>query len=111
MAVQNNPVKGVLKGELGVILGKISSYRKAMLAIPPGSLVEKKIKGKQFFYRAYRDGRKVRFAYVGKLSQEGQEKARKAASMRMRYRKIISDLKKQAIYLRRVLHERKRRPG
>jgi hypothetical protein len=103
-----NPIKGVLSEELENSERLLKRYRQAIAALPKGSLVPKKIKGGMFYYLAYRDGAKVRFDYKGKLSAGEVADFRKTTSRKSQYRGLISDLKKQIIFLKRALHERKR---
>lgn len=104
-----NPVKGVLAEELGNSERMLRKYQQALAELPKGSLVPKKIKGGRFFYLAYRQGGKVRFEYKGKLSEKEIEDFRRSRAQRARYRGLISDLKKQIVFIKRALHERKRR--
>lgn len=104
-----NPVRGVLFEELGNSERLLKRYRQAIAALPKGSLVPKRIKGGMFYYLAYRKGAKVHFDYKGKLSAKEVSDYRQAANQKAKYRGFISDLKKQIIFLKRALHERKRR--
>jgi hypothetical protein len=104
-----NPVRGVLSEELDNSERLLKRYRQAIEALPKGSLVPKKIKGGMFYYLAYREGGKVRFDYKGKLSAGEVSDFKQAANQKARYRGLISDLKKQIVFLKRALHERKRR--
>jgi hypothetical protein len=104
-----NPVRGVLVEELANSVRLLKRYRQALAALPKGSLVAKKIKGGIYYYAAYRAGGKVRFEYKGKLSGDQVERLEKAASQKARYRRLIADLKEQLVFIRRALHERKRR--
>lgn len=104
-----NSVKSVLSEELENSERLLMRYRQAIAALPHGSLVAKKIKGGVFYYLAYRKGAKVHFDYKGKLSAREIVDFKQAASQKAKYRGLISDLKKQLIFLKRALHERKRR--
>lgn len=104
-----NPVRGVLVEELANSERLLRKYRQALQAIPKGSLVSKSIKGRIFYYLAYREGGKVRFEYQGKLSAERVAALKDAAARKKKYRALIADLKKQVVFLTRALHERKRR--
>lgn len=108
MAIQN-PVRGVLSEELDNSERLLKRYRQEIAALPHGSLVPKKIKGGVFYYLAYRQGDKVRFDYKGKLSASEVADFKKSASRKVQYRGLIADLKKQIVFLKRALHERKRR--
>lgn len=104
-----NPVRGVLSEELENSERLLKRYRQAIAALPKGSLVPKKIKGGMFYYLAHREGDKVRFDYKGKLSAGEVADFKEAANQKARYRGLIADLKKQIVFLKRALHERKRR--
>ena len=104
-----NPVKGVLSEELENSERLLKKYRQAIEALPNGSLVPKKIKGGMFYYLAYRKGDKVHFEYKGKLSAGQVADFKQAAAQKAKYRRLIADLKKQIVFLKRALHERKRR--
>jgi hypothetical protein len=104
-----NPVKGVLTEELGNSERMLKKYKQALDALAKGSLVLKKIKGHLFYYLAYRQGNRVRFDYKGKLSPQEIAKLNETKDLRAKYRGLIADLKKQIIFIKRALHERKRR--
>lgn len=104
-----NSVKGVLSEELENSERLLKRYQQALAALPKGSLVPKKIKGGLFYYLAYRAGDKVHFDYKGKLSAKEVADFNQAASRKARYRGLVADLKKQIVFLKRALHERKRR--
>jgi hypothetical protein len=104
-----DPIKGVLSEELENSERILKRYRQELDSLPKGSLVAKKIKGGVFYYVAHREGGKVKFDYRGKLSVSDVEKLQKAQKMRAKYRGEISKVRKQIVYLKRVLHERKRR--
>ncbi|MFI5347425.1 MAG: hypothetical protein ACHQ51_13710 [Elusimicrobiota bacterium] len=104
-----NPMRGVLSEELENSERLLKRYRQAIAESSKGSLVAKKIKGGVFYYLAYRKGGKVRFDYKGKLSAAEVSGFKKAAGQKAQYRGLISDLRKQIVFLKRALHERKRR--
>jgi hypothetical protein len=104
-----NPVKGVLVEELANSERLLKQYQHALAALPKGSLVAKRIGGGVYYYAAYRREGKVRFDYKGKLSQAQLEEFAKAAAQKAKFRGLISDLKKQIVFIERALHERKRR--
>ena len=104
-----NSVKGVLAEELQNSERMLREYRQALASLPKGALVCKKIKGSRFYYLAYRQGSRVRFDYKGKMSPEGIAKVKEAQSLRSKYRRLMADLKGQVSFIKRALHERKRR--
>lgn len=111
MRERANPVRGVLREELASALRKLASFERALRAQPRGALVEKRIRGRSFFYLAHREGRKVRFEYKGKMKPEEVERLQEAKKLKARYRGILADLRHQIAYLKRALHERKVGPA
>lgn len=106
-----NAIRGVLVEELENSQRLLEKYRQAVAALPKGSLVEKEIGNRKFAYLAYRDGKRVKFDYMGKLSPQERAKYADAKALRAKYRGLIADLRKQIVFLERALHERKRRAG
>ncbi len=102
-------IKGVLTEELENSSRMLERYRRALMELPRGSLVKKKIKGHDFYYLAFRNGDTVKFAYKGKLRPEEVSRYSETKKMRAKYRRLISELKAQIVFLKRALHERKRR--
>ena len=104
-----NPVRGMLVEELRNSERMLKKYKQVLGALPKGSLVLKKIKSRPFYYLAYRQGGRVKFDYKGKLTREQVAKSKATQALRAKYRRLISDLRKQIIFIKRALHERKRR--
>lgn len=104
-----NPVRGVLAEEAVVVKRKIAAYQAALQSLPQGSLVEKKINGRSYFYLARRITGKVRFKYMGKMALGERLRYEEAKRKRAMYRRFLADLNAQAVYLKRALHERKKR--
>lgn len=96
-------IKGVLEEELENSRKMKAEYEKTLAALPKGSLVKKEIHGHIYYYLMRREGSKVKFDYLGKLSQEEIDKYEEIKSARARYRKLISQLNKQIKFLRRAL--------
>ncbi len=96
-------IKGVLKEELQNSLRMKESYETAIAALPKGALVLKKIKGHLYYYLIKREGKKIKYEYKGKLSDDEIKKYEKAKKLRSKYRNLLSQVKKQIIFLRRTL--------
>lgn len=96
-------IKGVLKEELENSLHMKESYEKALAQLPKGSLVKKNIKGHNYYYLQVRDKDKVNFFYKGKVSGEDIHKYGEAKKYRAKYRKMLSQVKKQIKFLRSSL--------
>jgi len=96
-------IKGVLKEELENSLRMKNDYEKELAKLPKGSLIKKKIKGHEYYYLVLREGQKVKFVYKGKVSAEVIEKYKEAKEYRAKYRKLLSQVKKQIRFLRSAL--------
>ena len=96
-------IKGVLFEELQNSLQMRRRYKQALQKIPRGSLVEKKISGRKYFYLAFREKEKVRFVYKGRLSESEVKRYREAQKMRAKYRKLCRQVNQQIIFLKKVL--------
>jgi len=96
-------IKGVLKEELKNSLHMKSDYERELASLPKGSLIKKTIKGHEYYYLLLREDDKVKFIYKGKVSEEEIEKYREAKEYRAKYRKLLSQVKKQIRFLRSAL--------
>lgn len=92
-------IKGVLKEELENSLRMKNDYERELAKLPKGSLVKKKIKGREYYYLLLRERGKVKFIYKGKVTQEEVRKYREAKEYRAKYRKLLSQVKKQIRFL------------
>ncbi|MBI5181336.1 MAG: hypothetical protein HZA06_00305 [Nitrospirae bacterium] len=97
-------IKGVLKEELENSLRQEAAYIKALNDIPAGALVRKEIKGHSYYYLTLREKGKVKFIYKGKISKEEIKKCEEGKKMRAKYRKLLSQVRKQVSFLRKALH-------
>jgi hypothetical protein len=96
-------IKDMLREELQNSLQIKADYQQAIDGIPRGSLVRKIIGGHPYFYLAYREQAKVKFDYVGKLSEEEIHKYQESKEKRAKYRKHLSEVNKQIKYIEKVL--------
>jgi len=96
-------IKSVLKEELANSLAMKKSYERELAKLPKGSLVRKTIKGHEYYYLQVRDKGKVRFVYKGKLTNDEVEKYEQAKQYRAKYRRLLSEVKKQIRFLRTTL--------
>ena len=96
-------IKGILKEELVNSLQMLKSYKREIARLPKGSLVKKKIKGHSYYYLQIRNHHKVRFIYKGKVSEQEVEKYKQTKQIRAKYRKQLSEVKKQIRFLRSAL--------
>lgn len=93
-------IKGVLKEELENSIQMKKDYERELNKLPKGSLIKKKIKGYEYYYLLLREKGKVKFIYKGKSSDEEIKKYKEAKELRAKYRKLLSQVKKQIRFLR-----------
>ena len=97
-------IKGVLREELRNSLRIKKRYEHELAKLPKGSLVKKKIKGHEYYYLVLREEGEVRFIYKGKeVPFNVVSKYRKAKKLRVKYRNLLSNLKKEIKFLERSL--------
>ena len=98
-------IKDMLNEELRNSIQIRKDYELALNKIPKGSLVRKIISGREYFYLAFRDGKKVKFKYIGKLDKHEVLKYKEAIEYRRRYRKKLSEVDQQIRFIRKALRE------
>ncbi|NQT06120.1 MAG: hypothetical protein HQ575_01120 [Candidatus Omnitrophica bacterium] len=96
-------IKGVLAEELENSLRMKREYEEALRKLPKGCIALRKIKGHSYYYLVKRLGKKVKYIYKGKMPSEEIEKYREAKVLRAKYRKLLSQVKKQIRFLRSSL--------
>jgi len=96
-------LKGVLKEELNNSLRMKGKYEQSLKRIAKGALVSRVIKGHKYYYLVKRVGKKVKYEYIGKISDEKKLKYEYAKKYRKKYRKLLSDIKQQIKFLKRSL--------
>jgi hypothetical protein len=97
-------IKNVLREELVNSERLKIGYEKEIAKLPKGSLVKKKVKGHEYYYLVYRENGKVFLKYQGKQLDAGfVRRYAEAKKMRAKYRKSLSQAKKQIKYLRSAL--------
>ena len=96
-------IKGVLAEELENSIRMKKEYEKALRKLPEGCLSVKKIHGHEYCYLVTRVGKKLKYAYKGKLSDEKKKEYQGIKNEREKYRKLLSQVNKQIKYLRGTL--------
>jgi len=96
-------IKGVLAEELQNSLRMEKEYSAALSKLPDGCIALRKIRGHEYCYLVKRIGKKVKYTYKGKISQEERKKYGEAKALRAKYRKMRSQVKKQIKFLRSSL--------
>jgi len=96
-------IKGVLAEELENSLRMQKEYEGALKKLPEGCLAIKKIRGHEYYYLVKRLKDKVKYIYKGKISEEEKKQYGEAKELRVKYRKLLSQVKKQIRFLRSSL--------
>ena len=97
-------IKGVLREDLENSIRMQKKYVEELEKLPVGSLIKKKIKGHEYYYVVMRENGKVKFVYkVKNVSEVLIEEYVRAKELRAKYRKLLSQLKKQIKFLKGAL--------
>ena len=97
-------IKSVLREELASSFRMKKRYERELSRLPKGSLVRRSIKGHRYYYLIYRENGKFKSEYRGKsVSDREIKKYQEAKKLRAKYRRLLSQLKKQIRYLEGVL--------
>ena len=96
-------IQSVLKEELANSRRMVRRYAEQLRRLGKGSLVLKHIRGHQYYYLAYREGARVRFRYLGKLSSPQHQAWVARHRQRGQYRRQLREVKQQIIFLERSL--------
>ena len=97
-------IKSILREELENSLRMQKRYEQELAKLPQGSLVKRVIKGHEYYYLVYRENGKVKSVYRGKSpSKKELQEYQEAKELRSKYRKALSQVKKQIRYLRGAL--------
>jgi hypothetical protein len=93
-------IKGALAEELENSLRMKNEYEAALKSMPKGTLAVRKIRGHSYYYLVKRIGKKVNYSYKGKISDAEKKKYEEATALRAKYRKLLSQVKKQIKFLK-----------
>ncbi|MDP6631773.1 MAG: hypothetical protein QGH42_12315 [Kiritimatiellia bacterium] len=97
-------IKSILREELDNSRRMKERYEQELSALPRGSLVKRNIKGHEYYYLVYREKGKFKSEYKGKaVPDKVLHQYEEAKNLRAKYRKSLSQLKKQIRYLEGVL--------
>ena len=99
-------IKEVMSEELKNSRRMERDYAAALRRLPRGNLIRKKIKNRDYWYLQVREGRKVRFDYVKGPSPAMIEKFRKAKVDRVKYRRLLAQVRVQIRFLERIVRAR-----
>ena len=98
----------MLEEELANSLAMKKDYEKELAKLPKGSLIKKNVKGHDYYYLVVRENGKVKFIYKGKkVNNREILKYKQAKEYRAKYRKLLSEVKKQIKFLKGTLRGKK----
>lgn len=98
-------IQDVLDHEYHHSLDVLDLYRKRLDSLPKGRMYPKKINGKIYYYLAYRDGKKVKTDYLGKLSDEEIKAMQEKIDQRKRFEERIKEVERRKQFLQKVLKQ------
>jgi hypothetical protein len=97
-------IKELMQEELGNSLQMERDYKRELAKLLRGSVVEKRIRNRVYFYVAFRDKDRVRFLYKGRAMPAAElAKYAEAKRLRVQYRRLLSDVRRQVKFLRKAL--------
>ncbi len=97
-------IKSMLEEELANSQAMKKDYERELAKLPKGSLIKKTIKGHEYYYLVVRENGNVKFIYKGKKIRDKElQKYQHAKEYRAKYRKLLSEVKKQIKFLRGTL--------
>lgn len=95
----------VLKEEYKRLKQLVNKYTKNLNKLPKGSISSKKRNNSHYFYLAYRQGKKVKFIYVGKEDSEALEEIKEKVERRKEILNKLRQVKTELKELKKVIHE------
>ena len=96
-------IKGVLAQELKNSLSMQEGYEREIMNLPSGCLSKKVIRGHEYYYLVKREGKKVVYQYKGIVTPQEIKRYQEAKEKRVKYRRLLSQVKKQVRYLKGTL--------
>ncbi|MBI1992582.1 MAG: hypothetical protein HYS71_05050 [Candidatus Omnitrophica bacterium] len=96
-------IRNVLQEELVNSRRMKQRYEQALRGLGRGSLVMKRISGHPYYYLAMREGGRVRFRYLGKLSAKERQERLAQHRQRGQYRRLLREVTQQIRFLERSL--------
>jgi hypothetical protein len=98
-------LKGILKEEKERLKEAQGSYEREIGKLPKGSVQIKKIKERDYAYRAYRKGKRVVYAYVGDLPPEELKELEKKIELRRLYERKLREVRQNLREVGRMVRD------
>ncbi|MFA6600264.1 MAG: hypothetical protein WCU74_04520 [Candidatus Omnitrophota bacterium] len=96
-------LKGVLEEERKRLKSAEASYVREIGKLPKGSVQQKRIKDKEYAYRAYRKGARVVYEYLGKLEVGELKELERKMDLRRRYEEKLREVRENLRNVRRMV--------
>ena len=101
-------LESVLKEELERLERNIAAYEEILSPLQKGYIYVQSIRGHSYCYRKWREGKKIKSAYIGEFGSAKAEQAKKDYSERKRIEANLGTLKKEKIKLEKALSHYKK---
>ena len=98
-------LKGILKEEEQRLKEAQGSYEREIGKLPKGSVQIKKIKERDYAYRAYRQGERVVYEYVGDIKPEELKDLEKKIKLRRLYEQKLREVRQNLREVRRMVRD------
>lgn len=93
-------IKGVLQDELERQYRMLRAYQKKVSSLPKGSVVDKNIRGKNYSYLQYRDGKSVVSKYI---SEDELPEINSKIEERKKLDEVIRNIQKEIKFIEKAL--------
>jgi hypothetical protein len=101
-------IQETVQEELENTLKTLQRCKEELDALPKGCLRKRMVQGQEYFYRVFREGAKVKYVYLGKLSEEQINVHNESRLKRKTYKEAIKELNQRIDYLKRILKVKER---
>jgi hypothetical protein len=98
-------LKGILKEEEARLKEAGGSYEREIAKLPKGSVQLKRIKERDYAYRAYRAGERVVYEYLGDLEPKELKEVKQKIELRRRYEKKLREVRENLREVRRMVRD------
>jgi hypothetical protein len=98
-------LKGILKEEEARLKEAGGSYEREIAKLPKGSIHLKRIKERDYAYRAYRKGKRVVYEYLGDLKPAELKGVKEKVELRRRYEGKLREVRKNLREVRRMVRD------
>ncbi len=97
-------MQGVLKEEYARLKSLEKRYLHEIAKLPKGSLQKKRIKGVVYPYWVSSHQSKIRYQYVGNLSEGEIERLSGQLALRKKYQSLLKDVRQNKKQIEKIIH-------